>query len=287
MKWADFSKLIKLRLTFLVVFSASISFLIGSKVNGGVNWFNWAILIAGGFLVTSAANCFNEIIEKDLDRLMKRTTDRPIPAGRMTTGQALVVGLFMGIFGTYLLGSLNLVTGLLSVFSIILYAFIYTPSKRIGPIAVFAGAIPGALPPLIGYVAANGKIDVIAIILFGIQFIWQFPHFWAIAWVLDDDYKLAGFRLLPSGKRNLTSSIVIFIFTLALLPMSLLPTFFNFGGYYLGVVSLIFGVLFLYLAFALLRTLKVESAKMLMYGSFIYLPVVQLMFLFDFIGKGK
>jgi protoheme IX farnesyltransferase len=287
MKWSDFSKLVKLRLTFLVVFSASISFLIGSKVNGEIIWINWVKLIVGGFLVTAAANCFNEIIEKDFDRLMRRTADRPIPAGRMTTGQALVLGLFMGICGTYLLGSLNLVTGLLSVFSILLYAFAYTPLKRITPIAVFVGAIPGALPPLIGYVAAHEKIDAIALILFGIQFIWQFPHFWAIAWVLDDDYKLAGFRLLPSGRRNLTSAIVTFIFTLILVPVSLLPTFYHFGGYYVGAVSLLFSLVFLYLAFMLLRTLKIASAKQLMYGSFIYLPVVQLMFLFDFIGKAK
>ena len=287
MKWSDFSKLIKLRLTFLVVFSASISFLIGSKVNGQIVWSNWGILIVGGFLVTAAANCFNEIIEKDLDRLMKRTADRPIPAGRMTTGQALVLGLFMGIAGTYLLGSLNIVTGLLSVFSILLYAFAYTPLKRKTPIAVFVGAIPGALPPLIGYVAAHEKIDTIALILFGIQFIWQFPHFWAIAWVLDDDYKLAGFRLLPSGQRNVVSAIITFVFTLILVPVSLLPTFFNFGGYYVGGVSLIFSLAFLYLAYMLLRTLQITSAKRLMYGSFIYLPVVQLMFLFDFLGKGK
>lgn len=287
MTWSDFSKLIKLRLTFLVVFSASISFLIGSKVNGHIVWKNWLILIVGGFLVTAAANCFNEIIEKDFDRLMKRTADRPIPAGRMTTGQALVMGLFMGITGTYLLGSLNLVTGLLSVFSILLYAFAYTPLKRKSPIAVFVGAIPGALPPLIGYVAAHEKIDSIALILFGIQFIWQFPHFWAIAWVLDDDYKLAGFRLLPSTKRNLTSAIITFIFTLILVPVSLLPTIYNYGGYYVGAVSLLCSLGFLYLAFMLLRTLQIESAKKLMYGSFIYLPVVQLMFLFDFIGKVK
>ena len=287
MNWSDFSKLIKLRLTFLVVFSASISFLIGSRVNGHVDWLNWAKLIVGGFLVTAAANCFNEIIEKDLDRLMKRTADRPFPAGRMTTGQGLVLGLGMGIAGTYLLGSLNLVTGLLSVFSIILYAFAYTPLKRKSPIAVFVGAIPGALPPLIGYVAAHGKIDAIALILFGIQFVWQFPHFWAIAWVLDDDYKLAGFRLLPSGKRDLTSAIVTFVCTLILVPVSLLPTFYNYGGYYVGAVSLIFSLIFLYLAFTLLRTLGISAAKKLMYGSFIYLPVVQLMFLFDFIGKAK
>ncbi|HEY4322982.1 MAG TPA: heme o synthase [Mucilaginibacter sp.] len=287
MKLSDFSKLIKLRLTFLVVFSASISFLIGSKVNGHIVWKNWLILIVGGFLVTAAANCFNEIIEKDLDRLMKRTADRPIPAGRMATGQALVLGLFMGIFGTYLLGSLNLVTGLLSVFSIILYAFAYTPLKRKSPIAVFVGAIPGALPPLIGYVAAHERIDAIALILFGIQFVWQFPHFWAIAWVLDDDYKLAGFRLLPSGKRDLTSAIITFIFTLILVPVSLLPTIYGYGGYYVGAVSLIFSLVFLYLAFMLLRNKEIASAKKLMYGSFIYLPVVQLMFLFDFIGKMK
>jgi len=287
MRWSDFSKLIKLRLTFLVVFSASISFLIGSKVNGDINWFNWGKLIVGGFLVTAAANCFNEIIEKDLDKLMKRTMDRPIPSGHMTTGQALVLGLAMGIGGTYLLGSLNIVTGLLSVFSIILYAFAYTPLKRKSPIAVFVGAIPGALPPLIGYVAAHERIDAVALILFSIQFIWQFPHFWAIAWVLDDDYKLAGFRLLPSGKRNLTSAIVTFIFTLILVPVSLLPTFYHFGGYYVGGVSLLFSLAFLYLAFMLLRTLEISSAKKLMYGSFLYLPVVQLMFLFDFIGKVK
>jgi protoheme IX farnesyltransferase len=287
MRWSDFSKLIKLRLTFLVVFSASISFLIGSKVNGHINWTNWLILIAGGFLVTAAANCFNEIIEKDLDKLMKRTADRPIPAGRMTTGQGLVLGLGMGMAGTYLLGTLNLVTGLLSVFSILLYAFAYTPLKRKSPVAVFVGAIPGALPPLIGYVAAHERIDAIALILFGIQFIWQFPHFWAIAWVLDDDYKLAGFRLLPSGKRNLTSAIVTIIFTLILVPVSLLPTYYGYGGYYVGGVSLVFSLIFLYLAFMLLRTLQISAAKKLMYGSFIYLPIVQLMFLFDFIGKVK
>ncbi|MEO6850185.1 MAG: UbiA family prenyltransferase, partial [Mucilaginibacter sp.] len=137
MKWKDFSKLIKFRLTLLVVFSASISFLIGSKANhvthGVINWMHWGMLIVGGFLVTAAANCFNEIIEKDLDKLMKRTKDRPIPAGHMTTGQALILGLIMAMAGTYLLGSLNLPTGMLSVFSILLYAFAYTPLKRLTP----------------------------------------------------------------------------------------------------------------------------------------------------------
>ncbi|RYZ95402.1 MAG: protoheme IX farnesyltransferase [Sphingobacteriaceae bacterium] len=243
------------------------------------------MLIVGGFLVTSAANTFNEIIEKDLDRLMRRTADRPIPAGRMMTGQALVIGLFMAIFGTYLLGKLNLTAGFLSIFSILLYAFAYTPLKRKSPIAVFVGAIPGALPPLIGYVAAHPKIDEIALVLFAIQFVWQFPHFWAIAWVLDDDYKLAGFRLLPSGNRDLTSAIFAFASTVILLPVSLLPTYYGYGGYYLGGVSLVISLVFLYQETMLMLKRDIKSAKSLMYGSFLYLPVAQLMFLFDFIGK--
>jgi protoheme IX farnesyltransferase len=299
MKWADFSKLIKLRLTFLVTFSASISFIIAVKANGGdtwgslyssTMWINWVKLVIGGFLVTSAANSFNEVIEVKTDRLMKRTMDRPMPAGRMTTGQGLVLGLGMGMLGTYLLGSLNILTGLLSVFSILLYAFVYTPLKRrSGVTAVVVGAIPGALPALIGYVAGqpHGRIDEIALILFSIQFIWQFVHFWAIAWVLDDDYKLAGFRLLPSGKRDKASAVITFIFAIIMVPVSLLPTIYGYGGYYVGGVSLAMSLLFLYQAFNLLRTLEVTAARKLMFGSFYYLPVVQLMFLFDFIGKVK
>ena len=277
----------------MVTLSASISFLIGSMANNhahwvsGINWINWIKLIVGGFLVTSAANGFNEMIEKDLDKLMKRTMDRPLPSGKMTNGQALVLSLGMGMAGTYLLGSLNLLTGLLSVFSILLYAFAYTPLKRKSPIAVFVGAIPGALPALIGYVAAqqHGRIDEIALILFAIQFVWQFPHFWAIAWVLDDDYKLAGFRLLPTGSRNLGSAVITFIFTLILVPVSLLPTIYHYGGYYVGAVSLVCSIIFLYQAYNLLRTQQIEAARKLMFGSFMYLPIVQLMFLFDFIGK--
>lgn len=275
----DFKNLVKFRLTLLVVFSASISFLIGT--DGDINWVNWLKLIIGGFLVTSAANGFNEIIEKDLDKLMTRTADRPLPSGRMNNGQALVLSLLMGIFGTYLLGSLNYLTGILSVFSILFYAFIYTPLKRKTPIAVFVGAIPGALPPLIGYVAAHGKIDHIALILFGIQFVWQFPHFWAIAWVLDDDYKKAGFRLLPTTKRDKISAIITFIFTVILIPVSLLPTFYGFGGYTIAVVSLICGLIFCYQAFILVRKLDVKSARSLMFGSFFYLPIVQLVLLFN------
>jgi protoheme IX farnesyltransferase len=280
------------------VFSASITFLIGSKIqidrgiSAGINWTNWLILIIGGFLVTAAANCFNEIIEKDLDKLMDRTKDRPMPAERMTTGQGLVLGLIMGIAGTWLLGKLNLETGLISVFSILLYAFAYTPLKQKSPIAVFVGAIPGALPPLIGYIAAIGgqseigyvPVDyLIAIILFSIQFVWQFPHFWAIAWVLDDDYKKAGFRLLPTKKRDKVSAVMTFISTLVLIPVSLLPTFFGFGGYYIAAVSIIAGLAFSYFAYQLMLKMDLPSAKKVMFCSFFYIPLVQLVLLFDLI----
>ena len=263
---SDFNKLIKLRLTLTVVFSASVSFLIGSKVQGDIIWINWAILTLGGFLVTSAANGFNEIIEKDLDKLMTRTMDRPLPSGRMTTGQALVLSLFMGIAGTLILVRLNFLTGVLSVFSIFLYAFLYTPMKRKSPIAVFVGAIPGALPPLIGYFASFASFDVptitkIPYILFLIQFVWQFPHFWAIAWVLDDDYKKAGFRLLPTTKRDKTSATITLMSALLLIPVGLMPVFYNFGGYIYGVVSLVGGFYFSWQAFRLFNDLEVNSAK--------------------------
>lgn len=257
-----------------------------------IDWVNWGILVLGGFLVTGAANCFNEIIEKDLDKLMNRTKDRPMPAGRMTTGQGLVLGLTMGMLGTWLLGKLNLETGLISVFSILLYAFAYTPLKRKSPIAVFVGAIAGALPPLIGYLAAMGHVKnflpidyQIAGILFLVQFVWQFPHFWAIAWVLDEDYKKAGFRLLPTKKRDKVSAVFVFLTALILIPVSLMPTIYGFGGYYIAVSSLIAGLIFLWYAYRLLVKLDVESARKVMFCSFFYIPFVQLILLFDFIGK--
>lgn len=217
-----------------------------------------------------------------------------MPAGRMTTGQGLILGVFMAFVGTWLLGRLNLETGLLSVFSILLYAFAYTPLKRKSPIAVFVGAIPGALPPLIGYLAAFGSLKAemfqqvdyyIAGILFLIQFVWQFPHFWAIAWVLDDDYKKAGFRLLPTKKKDSISAWFTFITTLILIPVSLLPTFFGFGGYYIAGLSLVAGLVFSWLALKLLLDKTLIAAKRVMFCSFFYIPLVQLGLLLNFVAK--
>lgn len=294
---SDFNKLVKLRLTLTVVFSASIAFLIGAKQQENIIWLNWLILTVGGFLVTGSANGFNEIIEKDLDKLMKRTADRPLPTGRMTTGQALVLSLFMGLFGTLLLVRLNFMAGLLSVFSIILYAFVYTPLKQKSPIAVFVGAFPGALPPLIGYFAAfksagfgfeyaavsEAAIVITPWVLFLVQFFWQFPHFWAIAWVADEDYKNAGFRLLPTKHKDTISAWMIFISAVLMIPAGFLPWYYGFGGIIFTIVSLIGGLVFAYYGYQHLQQKTDSSAKKVMFTSFLYLPLTQLVLLFDFI----
>lgn len=262
----------------------------GSRLQGDINWFNWLILTFGGFLVTGAANGFNEIIEKDLDKLMRRTMDRPIPSGKMTTGQALVLSLIMGISGTLLLVRLNFLTGVLAVFSIFLYAFVYTPMKRKSPIAVFIGAFPGALPPMIGYFAAfnEPQISWIPVILFLIQFVWQFPHFWAIAWVLDEDYKRAGFRLLPTTKQDKVSALITLLSTIILIPVSLMPTVYlmpsgkAFGGSIYFIIALLAGLYFAWQAALLYKNRDVASAKKLMFTSFFYLPLLQLTLLFNF-----
>ena len=283
----DFKKLVKLRLSLTVVFSASIAFLIGSKVQGDINWVNWLVLTVSGFLVTGSANGFNEIIERDLDKLMTRTADRPLPSGRMRTGQALILSLFMGLLGTIMLFNLNILTGAISVFSVVLYAFVYTPIKQVSPIAVFVGAIPGALPPLIGYFAAFDQptISWIPIILFTVQFVWQFPHFWAIAWVLDDDYKKAGFRLLPTTEKDKLSAFMVLFSTILLIPVSLIPTFMGFGGNIVAGVSVLSSLLFIWYAWQLYIKLDVASARKVMFTSFFYLPIIQLTLLFDFISK--
>ena len=293
----DFKELVKIRLTLTVVFSASIAFLIGSKQQGDIHWINWLVLTAGGFLVTGSANGFNEIIEKDLDKLMKRTANRPLPSGRMTTGQALVLSLVMGIAGTYTLVTLNFMAGLISLFSIFLYAFVYTPLKRKSPIAVFVGAFPGALPPLIGYYAAFSQDDlallsqqnpaailVIPLVLFAIQFVWQFPHFWAIAWVLDEDYKRAGFRLLPTQKKDKFSAGMVFLTALLMIPTSFLPFYFGFGGYWVTTLSVIGALLFSWYGYKLFKSCDEKDAKKVMFTSFFYLPLMQLLLLLDFIA---
>ncbi len=280
-KVVDLGLLIKFRLSMMVVFSAISGYIVSAF--GGLDLRNLITLGLGGLLITGSANALNEVIEKDFDKLMNRTSNRPIAAGRMSVSEALLFAGIMGIIGGLLLASFNPLTGLLGLMSLVTYAFIYTPMKRFSSASVWVGALPGALPILIGGVAANGYISGIVLSLFFLQFIWQFPHFWAIAWVADDDYKNAGFKLLPSanGERGKFVGLQCLLYNIVLLFMGILP--FIVGQIHLvTMLSLsIVGAFFLYKSWLLYKHCDMKSARNLMFASFIYLPTVFLLFLIE------
>lgn len=273
-------QLLKFRLSLLVAFSCAFGFVLASA---NTNFYTLFMLFVGGFLLSGASVTINQVIEKDYDKLMTRTMNRPLPTVRVSVQEAIIFSIVCFVLSIAILAACsNVLTVALSVVSMILYCFVYTPLKRVGAIAVFVGAIPGALPPLLGWVAATGKISYEALLIFGIQFIWQFPHFWAIAWVADDDYKKAGFKLLPfGGQKDMNTAIQIMIYTLFLLPLGLLPAVFGLTGIHSAFVVTICGVLFLAQTFSLMKTVSRESAMRIMFGSFLYLPVVQIALLLD------
>ncbi|MCC7233217.1 MAG: protoheme IX farnesyltransferase [Bacteroidia bacterium] len=280
-RFQDYLLLTKFRLSSLVVFSASMGYIIAAGTH-----FSWAILFAlmtGGFLVTGASNAFNQIIERDLDALMVRTANRPLPSGRMSIPEGLFSAFAMMIAGVLILWLIiNPLCGLLSLISLILYTLIYTPSKRFTSFSVLFGAFPGAFPPLLGWVAEKNAIGPEALLLYGIQFIWQFPHFWAIAWVLNDDYLKAGFRMLPSGEgRTKNDAFQALAYTICLIPLGMLPQFFGFTGILSSALMVACGCLFTVQALRLYTRLDMKSARHLMFGSFIYLPVVQMIWMLD------
>lgn len=274
--------LLKFRLSALVTFSAVFGFILG-HTSPSFSWAGLVGLVFGGFLISGASGAANEILERDLDKLMKRTQGRPLPMNVISLVEAQWFTLATALTGVGMLWLFtNPLTTYLGILSMILYVFVYTPLKRVGPVAVLVGAIPGAMPPLLGWVAATGAITYEAMIIFGIQFVWQFPHFWAIAWVSDDDYKRAGFKLLPlGGKKDLNTAIQIMIYTLFLLPLGLLPTYFGLTGINSGIVATLCGVLFLAQTFSLMRDCSRKSALRIMFGSFLYLPIVQIAYLLD------
>lgn len=281
-RFRAYMELLKVRLSALVTFSAVFGFILGHS--GQVfSWITFFGLIAGGFLVSGASGAANEIMEREYDKLMKRTQNRPLPLHLISVREAYWFTIVAALLGILLLAFFtNWLTTGLGVLSMILYVFVYTPLKRVGPIAVLVGAIPGAMPPLLGWTAATGGISYEALIIFGIQFVWQFPHFWAIAWVSDEDYKRAGFKLLPSGgQKDLNTAIQIMIYTLFLLPLGLLPTYFGFTGLNSGIVATVCGVLFLAQTFSLMKDCSRKSALKIMFGSFLYLPIVQIAYLLD------
>lgn len=273
-------ELLKFRLSFLVAFSCAFGFVLASEQ---INWTTLIMLFLGGFLLSGSSVTINQIIEKDLDKLMTRTVNRPLPTYRVSVNEAITVAAVCFMAGVFILILYtNVFTTALSILSLVLYAFAYTPLKRVGPIAVFVGAIPGALPPLLGWTASTGAITHEALIIFGIQFIWQFPHFWAIAWVSDDDYKKAGFKLLPSGgKKDLNTAVQIMIYTMFLIPLGLLPATFGITGINSAIVATLCGVMFFALTFSLMKSGDRRSALKIMFASFLYLPIVQIAYLLD------
>ena len=273
----DLVQLIKMRLTLLVVFSAGVGYMFGATA--ALDWFHLTMLLVSGFLITGAANGINQIIERDLDKLMTRTANRPVATGRMKVLEATVITAIMGISGVLILSIfMNSITALLGLFSLLAYAFVYTPMKRTTSFAVLAGAFPGAMPPIIGYVAITGNIDIACIALFMIQFIWQFPHFWAIAWILDEDYKKAGFKLLPiNGLTDKRSGIMVFLSALLLVPFSIFPIHYGVITMWSGLSILAASLAFLYLAYRVYTDLDTAAAKRLMFGSIIYLPIIQIL----------
>ena len=284
-KRSDYISFLKIRLATLVVFSAAITYVLSSWETDSFSWYKLFCVIIGGFLITGASNGLNQISEKHLDAKMKRTENRPLPQSRMTVKEAWWIAGLTGIIGVAILTfTLNILTGLLGLLSLILYAWVYTPLKQRTSWSVFVGAFPGALPPMIGWIAATGEFSPQAISLFALQFIWQFPHFWAIAWRLDEDYKKAGFIMLPSGgEKNKQSAFQILFYTLFMIPISLIPMtpMFMVGGIVSVIAVIVCGVIMLIPAVKLYQTLEDKWATKLMFSSFIYLPVILIAMIID------
>jgi protoheme IX farnesyltransferase len=266
-KMKDFTLLLKLRLSWLVVFSAVTAYIMAHFFyDQPINWSSVIILTFGGFLVTGSSNAINQIIEKDLANL-----------------EAIIFSVLTGLTGVFLLWYfLNPLSGILGLSALLSYAAVYTPLKRVSPFAVFVGAFPGAIPPMLGWVALTGEISLQALILFAIQFIWQFPHFWALAWMMDEDYKKAGFLMLPAADgRSKTSAFQIMVYTAGIIPIGLLPYMFNMTGWVSAIITSLCGIYFMFRAIKLHNSLEISDARKLLYASFIYLPIVQLALLFD------
>ena len=275
----------KFRLSSTVVFSSLIGYLLGVDT---VVFIDICLLLVGGILVTGSANGFNQIVECKYDKYMQRTAIRPLPMGNLSVIQALVFTTLIGLLGLYILynvtpgGGKSCLFGLLSIF---LYVFAYTPLKRISPIAIFVGAFPGAIPVLLGWVAATNDFGLAAGVLFAVQFCWQFPHFIAISWVLDEEYKKAGFKMIYGGKKGKYPAGVGLITSIGMTLLSVSPHFLNIEGFSLsifGAISIfVLGVWFSLRALRLYKATDDISARTLMLGSFLYLPLMQIIYVLD------
>lgn len=281
-KLRDYMMLVKFSLTFMVVFSAVISYLLAPKIVG-FNAKMILLLFIGGFLVTGSANAINQTVEKDTDAGMKRTAKRPIASGRMSVREGWTFAAVTGLLGVAIMWFFfNGLSAALSAFSLFLYAFIYTPLKKINSISVLVGAVPGALPCLIGWAAGNDAMDAGGWALFSIQFFWQFPHFWAIAWIAHKDYSGVGFKLLPSVQGPTRySAIQSIIYSLLLIPVGVLPYLLGMAGWVSCIIVLLANIFMVWQSVRLYREMELKAARRVMFSSYIYLPVVLLGLLAD------
>jgi protoheme IX farnesyltransferase len=280
--FADFKEITKARLAISVVFSSIAGYFLGAYE---IQWVQVLLLAFGGYCMVGASNAYNQVIERDLDVLMKRTKNRPIPAGRMTVNTAMTIAVVLTLLGVVALYLLNPKTAMFGAISIFLYTSVYTPLKTITPLAVFVGAIPGAIPFMLGWVAATDDFGIEPGTLFMIQFFWQFPHFWALGWMLDDDYKSGGFKMLPTGKKDAATVLQIIMYTIWMMVVSVIPVFEITGRLQLSIVAAVIiflmGAVMLAFAFQLYRKRDNVSARKLMLASVSYITLMQIVYVID------
>jgi heme o synthase len=283
--YIDFKAITKAGLAISVVFSSIAGFMLGVPDILSLDWMILLKLAIGGYCMVGASNAYNQVIEKDLDALMDRTKNRPVPAGRMSPNVALVIASILTLVGIVLLYTINPKTAMFGAISIFLYTSIYTPLKTVTSLSVFVGAIPGAIPFMLGWVAATGNFGIEAGTLFLIQFFWQFPHFWAIGWFLFEDYEKAGFFMLPTGKKDNGTALQVILYTVWLIIASLLPSLGYTGQLFISpiasVLVFLLGLWMLFYAVKLYKSRTAKAARTLMLVSVSYITLLQLIYIFD------
>lgn len=279
---SNFKEITKIRLAVSVVFSSIAGYLLGADV---VDFKTLLLLAIGGYCMVGASNAYNQIIERDLDALMDRTRNRPVPAGRMSVNTAFAIASILTIIGIIILYIINPQTAMFGAISIFLYVSVYTPLKTKTPLSVFVGAIPGAIPFMLGWVAATDNFGIEPGTLFALQFFWQFPHFWAIGWFLFEDYKKGGFFMLPTGKKDKATAVQIIIYTAWTILVSIIPVFGFTGKLYLtpvaAIIVFLLGLGMLYYAILLFRKMTAKAAKQLMLASVSYITLIQIVYVLD------
>jgi protoheme IX farnesyltransferase len=278
----DFKAITKMGLSLSVVFSCISGYLLAAE---NINISIILLLALGGYCMVGASNVFNQIIERELDGLMQRTKSRPIPMKKISIVNSFIIAVLLTLAGLTILYSINERTAMFAAVSIFIYTSVYTPLKQITPLSVFAGAIPGAIPFMLGWVACTGEFGIEPGVLFMIQFFWQFPHFWSIAWFLDDDYKKAGFKMLPTGEKDKGTAVQIIAYITWTILICIAPAIFNTGrlniSNYAAVIIVIIGMIFLYYGFRLFKNQSSKEARKLMLVSILFLTSIQLIYIID------